>query len=149
MSFFFVMICIWFFDFIFVYMVSPVLTKHLGFPDGTSGKELACQRRRHKRHRFTPWVGKIPLEEEMTTHSSILAWRISWTGSLEGYSPEGHKKFNMEGSSLVHVPSAGPVFLGLQNPHPTFLIYMVGNSVLAIVWLPHKLVSALQESMSQ
>ena len=89
------MICIWFFDFIFVYMVSPVLTKHLGFPDGTSGKELACQRRRHKRHRFTPWVGKIPLEEEMTTHSSILAWRISWTGSLEGYSPEGHKKFNM------------------------------------------------------
>ena len=66
-----------------------------GFPGGVSGEELACQRRRHKRHRFTPWVGKIPLEEEMTTHSSILAWRISWTGSLEGYSPEGHKKFNM------------------------------------------------------
>ena len=25
---------------------------------------------------FDPWVGKIPLEEGMATHSSILAWRI-------------------------------------------------------------------------
>ena len=24
-------------------------------------------------------VGKIPLEEGMATHSSILAWRIPWT----------------------------------------------------------------------
>ena len=29
--------------------------------------------------RFGPWVGKIPLEEDMATHSSILAWRIPWT----------------------------------------------------------------------
>ena len=28
---------------------------------------------------FDPWVGKIPLEKEMATHSSILAWRIPWT----------------------------------------------------------------------
>ena len=25
------------------------------------------------------WVGKIPLEKGMATHSSILAWRIPWT----------------------------------------------------------------------
>ena len=25
---------------------------------------------------FDPWVRKIPLEKEMATHSSILAWRI-------------------------------------------------------------------------
>ena len=24
------------------------------------------------------WVGKIPLEKGMATHSSILAWRIPW-----------------------------------------------------------------------
>ena len=29
--------------------------------------------------RFNPWVGKIPLEEEMATHSNILIWRILWT----------------------------------------------------------------------
>ena len=31
-----------------------------GFPDGTSGKEPACQCRRRKRFGFHPWVGKIP-----------------------------------------------------------------------------------------
>ena len=28
---------------------------------------------------FNPWVREYPLEQGMTTHSSILAWRISWT----------------------------------------------------------------------
>ena len=32
-----------------------------------------------------------PVEEEMATHSSILAWYIPWTESLESYSPWGHK----------------------------------------------------------
>ena len=27
---------------------------------------------------FDPWVGKIPLEKEMATHSSTLAWKIPW-----------------------------------------------------------------------
>ena len=34
---------------------------------------------RDKRFGFEPWVGKIPLEEGMATHSSILALRIPWT----------------------------------------------------------------------
>ena len=46
-----------------------------GFPDGASGKEPACQCRRHKRLGFDPWVGKIP-KDGMATYSSILAWRI-------------------------------------------------------------------------
>ena len=36
-----------------------------GFPGGTSGKELACQCRRHKKHGFDPWVRKNP-------------WRRKW-----------------------------------------------------------------------
>ena len=35
-----------------------------------------------------------PLEEEMATHSSILAWRIPWTEELDGYSPWGHKELD-------------------------------------------------------
>ena len=35
---------------------------------------------------------KNPLEKELETHSSILAWRIPWTRSLVGYSPRGHKE---------------------------------------------------------
>ena len=44
------------------------------------------------------WVGSLgqedSLEKEMEIHSSILAWRLLWTGqeSLEGYSMEGHKE---------------------------------------------------------
>ena len=43
------------------------------------GEVSTCQCRRHKRHRFDPWVRKIPLEEGMATHTTTLAWRIPWT----------------------------------------------------------------------
>ena len=33
-----------------------------------------------------------PLEEGMTTHSSILAWRIPWTGELGGLFPMGSQR---------------------------------------------------------
>ena len=38
---------------------------------------------------------KDPLEKEMTSHSSILAWRIPRTESLVGYSPWGCKESDM------------------------------------------------------
>ena len=41
------------------------------FPGDGGCKEPPCQCRRHKRHGFYPWVGKIP----MAVHSSILSWR--------------------------------------------------------------------------
>ena len=34
---------------------------------------------------------KDPLEKEMATHSSVLAWRIPRAGSLAGHSPWGRK----------------------------------------------------------
>ena len=37
------------------------------------------------------WGGKDALEEEMATHSSILAWRIPWTEELAGHSPWGRR----------------------------------------------------------
>ena len=42
-------------------------------------KNPLANARRCKRYGFSPWVRKIPLEEGMTTHSSIIAWRILWT----------------------------------------------------------------------
>ena len=36
-----------------------------------------------------------PLEKEMATHSSTLAWRIHGQRSLVGYSPQGHKESDM------------------------------------------------------
>ena len=59
----------------------------LSFPGGTSGKEPACQCKRRKKPEFDPLGLEDPLEKGTATHSSILAWRIPWTGSLAGYSP--------------------------------------------------------------
>ena len=36
-----------------------------------------------------------PLEKEMATHSSILAWKIPWTKEPVGYSPRGRKESDM------------------------------------------------------
>ena len=33
-----------------------------------------------------------PLEKEMATHCSILAWKILWTGEMVGYGPWGCKE---------------------------------------------------------
>ena len=52
------------------------------FPGGSCGKESVGQCRRHKRHGFDP--REDPLEEEMATQSSILAWKIPWTEDPEG-----------------------------------------------------------------
>ena len=44
------------------------------------------------------WVQSLgqdnPPEKEMATHSSIPAWETSWTESLVGYTPWGHKKLD-------------------------------------------------------
>ena len=44
------------------------------------------------------WVRSLgqedPLEKEMATHSSILAWRIPWTEKPGGYSPQGGKELD-------------------------------------------------------
>ena len=47
----------------------------MGFPRGSDGKESACKARD---------LGSIPelerpLEKGIATHSSTLAWKISWT----------------------------------------------------------------------
>ena len=38
---------------------------------------------------------EYPLEKEMAIHSSILAWRIPWTGESGGLSSRGHKELHM------------------------------------------------------
>ena len=53
------------------------LPRCLGFPGGTGGKEPTCQFRRHKRHRFDPWVGKIPWRRKWQ-FSSCLEKSMDW-----------------------------------------------------------------------
>ena len=43
---------------------------------------------------FNPWVGKIPLEKGMATHSTILAWRIPWTEEPGRLQSRGRKELD-------------------------------------------------------
>ena len=56
------------------------------------GQRIHLQCRRHRRHGFKLRVGESTLEEEMTTHSRILAWKIPCQQSLSGYSSWGCKE---------------------------------------------------------
>ena len=47
------------------------------FPGDAAGKEPTCQCRKYEAGLIL--VGEDPLEKGKATHSSILAWRISWT----------------------------------------------------------------------
>ena len=55
-------------------------------------KESTINHRRHRRCRFDPWVGKIPLEEGMATHCTILAWRIPRTEEPGGLPSMGSQR---------------------------------------------------------
>ena len=57
-----------------------------------SGKELTYQCNRPRRCRFDPWLGKIPWRRKMATHSSLLAWRISWTEEPRGLQSIGSQR---------------------------------------------------------
>ena len=48
----------------------------------------------------------IDKEQEMATHSSILTWKIPWTGSLAGYSPWGHKESDTTERLSTHAPGS-------------------------------------------
>ena len=58
-----------------------------------------AQRLKHLPAMWETWVQSLgwedPLEKEMATHSSILAWRIPWTEELGGLQSTGCKESDM------------------------------------------------------
>ena len=56
-----------------------------GLLGDSAGKESTCKKKKKKNPpamqetQVQPLDGEDPLEKEMATHSSILAWRIPWT----------------------------------------------------------------------
>ena len=65
-----------------------------GFPRGAIDKELACQCRRHTRHRFSPWVRKVPWRRLWQSTPVLLPGESHGQRSLVGYSPWGHKELD-------------------------------------------------------
>ena len=67
----------------------------MGFPGGAHSKEAPCQCRRHKRHRFDPWVRKIPWGRAWQSAPVFLLGESHGQRSLMGYSPWGCKESDM------------------------------------------------------
>ena len=70
------------------------------FPGGPSGKESACQFRRHKRCRCNPWVPKIPWRRPCQPTPVFLPGKSHRQRSLAVYSPWGCKESDMTESDL-------------------------------------------------
>ena len=111
--------------------------RELGFPAGASGKEPACQCRRHNRRRFDPWVGKIPWRKKQ--HSSVLSWRIPWTEEPGGLQSMRSQRVRHDWSDLACTQVRRTRGLRSVSPsmaeihHPSF-IYIVAFPPVS--WCP-------------
>ena len=71
----------------------------MGFPRGSVVKNLpAMQEPQETRVQSLGW--QDALEEEMATHSSILAWRIPWTEEPGGLQSVGRKEIQLKRLSM-------------------------------------------------
>ena len=67
----------------------------------SSGKESACQCRRHKRCQFNSWVGKIPWRRAWEFTPVFLPGESHGQKSLAGYSPRGLQRVEHDWSDLA------------------------------------------------
>ena len=74
----------------------------MGFPGGASGKEPACQRRRHKSCGFDSWVGTIPWSRKREPTPVFLPEKFHRQRSLVGYGPWGHKELDTIEHMCMH-----------------------------------------------
>ena len=65
----------------------------LGFPGGPSFKEPTCKYRRPKRHRFNPWVGKIPWRKAKQPTPVFLPGESHGQRTVSGYFSNTSVKF--------------------------------------------------------
>ena len=81
-----------FFSFSFLHFLplsfQPLLELQLSFPGGASGKEPACQFKRHKGTKFHLWVGKIPWKRKWQPAGVLLLENLmdrgAWWATVHG-----------------------------------------------------------------
>ena len=73
-------------------LLSVLFTPLTSGPSSKSGKEPACQCRRCKRHRFSPWVGKIPWSRAWQPTPVFLPGESPWTEEPGGLQSKGSQR---------------------------------------------------------
>ena len=74
----------------------------MGLPWWLSSRESACSGGMQWETRNWSLGGEDPLEKEITTHASILAWRILWKEEPGGLQCMGHKERDMTERLSTH-----------------------------------------------
>ena len=64
----------------------------MGSPGGANGKETPLLMQETHETRVSSLGREDPLEKEMATHSSILAWKIPWTEEPGGLQSTGSQR---------------------------------------------------------
>ena len=82
--------------------ILPPLAMDIGLSRWLSGKELAYQYRRCKRHGFYPWVRKIPWRRKQQHTSVFLTGKSHGQRSFVECSPGGYKDMTEQLSTHRH-----------------------------------------------
>ena len=100
------------------FLLPPGLKFLLGYPAGTSRKELACQCRRCNRHKFQPWVRKILSRRKQQLTPVFLPRVFHGQRILAGYGPWGLKELDTtKATQHTHQHTLRPLlhFASLNN----------------------------------
>ena len=124
----------------------------MGFPGGSAAKEPTHQCRRH---RFDPWVRKIPWRWKWQPIPVFLPGKSHGQRSLAGYSPRGYKESNTTEHASTYTPTGhmnkkphcwdlglspstnGPICWGPGGERPTMRAESAGSTCRAHrrVWM--------------
>ena len=114
----------------------------LGFPRGPSSRESACQCRRLKRHRFDPWVGKIPCSK---THSRIPAWKTPWIEEPGGLRSMGSRTVGHDWTHMHALGVAGTAVVWASG----LLASKLCDPLPVCLWTSHTLACLKNETLVQ
>ena len=116
-------------------------------PGGASGKEPTCQYRRHNRHGFNHWTGKIPWRRAWRPTPIFFPGESQRQKSLASYSPWDSKELDRTERLLFHFSlscigegNGNPLqYSSLENPRDGGAwwapIYGVAQSRTGLKWL--------------
>ena len=118
----------------------------------TSSKEPACQCRRQKRHKFSPWFRKIPWRRTWRPTPEFLPGESHGQRSLEGYSPWGRRVgHDWSDSTPMHMSmfpySTFPISKSLHLAQSTYLTLLTQQGA-GWTWKCSKSFFYLQKSES-
>ena len=102
-------------------------------PRWLTASGVCLQHKRRRRRGFSPWVGKIPLEEGMATHTSILAWRTPLTEHPGGLQSTGLQSDKTEQLTHFHLISLWLLWLFSNLFGRSFSIYFLVFLLLYLI----------------